>query len=205
MKRVVLSALAAVAALSALPASANVVTIDFDGPTSFGPVADYYASKGVVFSEGALALSNDGMADTPSGNYYSNAPTMGGVMFTFDVPAYLNFAQGFAGEVSLFYSAAAALAGGISVYSGLNGTGSLLGSFDFSANANAGCADSTFCHWDRIALGFAGTGHSIAFSNGTSVAFDNVSLNAVPEPESYALMLAGLAALGVVARRQRKA
>lgn len=204
MKRVVLPALAALAALSALPASAEVVTIDFDGPTSFSPVADYYAAKGVVFSEGALALSNDGMADTPSGSYYTNAPSMGGVMFTFDIPAYLNFAQGFAGEISLFYSAASALAGGITVYSGLNGTGSILGTIDFAANANAGCAESTFCHWDQIALAFQGTGRSIAFSNGATAAFDNVSLNAVPEPQTYALMLAGLAALGAVVRRKRK-
>jgi hypothetical protein len=34
---------------------------------------------------------------------------------------------------------------------------------------------------------------------------DNVSVAAVPEPETYALMLAGLGALGFVARRRRAA
>jgi len=34
---------------------------------------------------------------------------------------------------------------------------------------------------------------------------DNVSVVAVPEPETYALMLAGLGALGLVARRRRVA
>ncbi len=33
--------------------------------------------------------------------------------------------------------------------------------------------------------------------------FDNVSITAVPEPETYALMLAGLAGLAVMARRRR--
>lgn len=52
-------------------------------------------------------------------------------------------------------------------------------------------------------LKFAAAGNSDSF--GTSL--DKVSVSAVPEPESYALMLAGLAAVSFIARRrgQRKA
>ncbi len=42
-------------------------------------------------------------------------------------------------------------------------------------------------------------------SNGTQVNFDNVRLNVspVPEPETYALILAGLGLVGIAARRRR--
>ncbi len=51
---------------------------------------------------------------------------------------------------------------------------------------------------------FNGTAQSLVFSsNGGNIAYDNISLSAVPEPQTAVLLLAGLLGLGFVARRQR--
>jgi len=44
---------------------------------------------------------------------------------------------------------------------------------------------------------------TLTFSNDTAMGFDNFSVTAVPEPETYALMLAGLGVVGFVARRRK--
>lgn len=221
MKRLASSVLMSLSALSALalsaaPAHAANAWIDFDGPTSFSSIADYYnggtdgagasgANLGVSFSGSVLGLVNDGLADSPSGNYFSNAPTMGGVMFNnMGETGFMNVAKGFTGEVSLFYSSASALAGAVTIYSGLNGTGSLLGTFSLANNAQAGgCSDTSYCHFDLMSVSFSGVARSLVFSGDLNAAVDNIAITAVPEPHTYALMLAGLAAVGFVARRKR--
>jgi opacity protein-like surface antigen len=60
-----------------------------------------------------------------------------------------------------------------------------------------------------VDLGAFGT-HRLTFaaagaSDGAGGSLDNVSVTAVPEPETYALMLAGLGLMGAVARRRRQA
>jgi hypothetical protein len=205
---------AAAAVLAAAPAFAdNGTLIDFEGVTSFASVADYYnggtdsagasgADLGVSFSGAALALSNDAL-----GPYFSNAPTPGTVMFATDASAVMNFAKGFVDEVSFYYSALNAALDVVTIYSGLNGTGDVLGSFSLIGNAQlSGCSDTAFCNWQRLALTFAGVGQSISFGGEPgNVAYDNISVTAVPEPGTYALMALGLAGVMVAVRRQRKA
>lgn len=63
-------------------------------------------------------------------------------------------------------------------------------------------------YWDlpsapaNYSFAFSSLGHSLSLAQ---VAVDVGQVAAVPEPQTYAMMLAGLAALGAVARRRRQA
>lgn len=63
--------------------------------------------------------------------------------------------------------------------------------------------------WTRYTTQFAAvdTSTTLSFASMTKgaagPALDNISVTAVPEPETYALMLAGLAAVGMAARRRK--
>ena len=204
---------AALAAAAALPGIAQAAVLDFEGATSFSSILDFYnggtdgagasgTNYGVSFGGPALALSNDAL-----GTYFSNAPSPGTIMFTSpDAPTYMNVAAGFDAYFSFYYSSSGALLDAIKVYSGLDGTGTLLGTISLEANAQSGCADTAFCHFDLASTTFAGVAHSVDFSAlAGSVGNDNVTLSPVPEPEGLALMLGGLGLVGVIAgRRQRR-
>lgn len=64
----------------------------------------------------------------------------------------------------------------------------------FTATVDMGTSGST-------TLSFYGAGVSDGFGG----ALDNISVTAVPEPESYAMLLAGLGLIGTIARRRNKA
>jgi hypothetical protein len=60
--------------------------------------------------------------------------------------------------------------------------------------------------WDRFALNFVAQGSSTTLSfTGLQATYyiglDNVSVTAVPEPETYAMLLMGLGVIGAIARR----
>lgn len=212
MKSTVIAA-AVAALLSAAPASAAIVTLDFDGPTSFASIAQYYAGGtdgagvtgpdfGVTFGGDALALQNDEL-----GPYFSNAPSPLGVLGPVGSTAAMNVAVGFSGEVSFAYSSAAATE--VRVWSGIDGTGTVLHTFNLASNAQSnGCADSPFCNWNftSTVIGSGAVAKSITFGDAANLAtFDNVTVTAVPEPGTTALMALGLAGLGGLVARRRKA
>jgi len=197
MNRTSLIALAVAATLPTLAQAADI-TLSFEGATSFASIADFYSDLGVSFSDAALALSNDEL-----GPYFSHAPTPGTVMFASDSSAVMNVAAGFVDRLQFFYSAANGGLDLVNIYSGLNGTGTLLASVSLFGNAALACSDAPFCRFDLTSVKFAGVAHSVSFGGDAGfVAYDNVSITAVPEPSPLALLLAGTSALAFVVRRR---
>lgn len=113
-------------------------------------------------------------------------------------------------------------------FTGLSGLYDL--SFDYSARPGVGSASNPIQAWwngvllttvtgngigksdnNWLTLGFqvSGTGNDIltfaaaGISDGLGGSLDNVILTAVPEPETYGMMLAGLGLIGFAARRRR--
>lgn len=191
---------AALALLSAAPAFAQNTLIDFETAPSFASIGSTYAGLGVVFGADAQGLANDEL-----GPYFSNAPSPLGVMFAAGSDAAMNAATGvfFTDAVSFAYSSSSALTGAVQVWSGLDGTGSLLASIDLANNATStNCTSSPYCSFGTASVTFAGYAQSVTFGGAANAAvFDNVAITAVPEPAAYVFMALGLG--GLIARRRR--
>jgi hypothetical protein len=98
----------------------------------------------------------------------------------------------------------------------LGGVASLTSVFSFDLLSTAGDDLSLFIGSGTTALTMGGVAQTSATSSGSfevtytplasgslTVTYDYTPVSTVPEPESYAMLLAGLAAIGVVARRRR--
>jgi hypothetical protein len=205
--------LVAGALAAAAPAFSAIVVLDFEGVGDFNPVGDYYnggggTNYGVSFSEATLALVD---ADAGGSGNFANEPTGDTVMFFLDAnSAILNYGAGFTTGFSFFYSSSTAAT--VTVYDGENGTGNVLGTLNLEAQGFDNCSGDptgSFCNWTAVGVAFAGTAKSIDFGGtANQTGFDNITFGSdrpvVPEPSTYALMLAGLGSVGMMIRRRRK-
>jgi hypothetical protein len=207
--------LVAVASLSApMVAPAAVIVLTFEGVGDLNSVGEFYnggggPDYGVSFSPETLALVD---SDAGGNGSFANEPSPSTVMFFLEADeAVLNVAAGFRTGFSFFYSAAEA--GSVRVYSGVDGTGSLLASLDLVAQFDQGCSgDPTgdYCNWTPVGVLFAGIARSIDFGGAANfIGFDDITFGSdkpgvVPEPGSLALLGLGLAGLGIGRWRKRR-
>lgn len=199
-----LMSIAAAALFAAAPAFAasTSFSVDFEKTWAYGDTVDNtYAAVGVSFTN-VLGLSNgDGLGFLANGDYYANAPSPLGIASVqldgvVNTAAYMNVAGGVDNSLSFYYSSPEAVTGAVKAYSGLNGTGALLGTFNLTAT------DSNYSVWNQATFSFAGKALSFDLTQTAGmVGLDNIA--AVPEPKTFALLLAGLGMVGAVVRRKQ--
>jgi hypothetical protein len=199
----------------------NATNIDtfFDGGTdAYGTAGGAANNVGVTFSTPAefLNAGYNGSGFNGGTGKFENVPSgASGVLYFASVPTtttpILDDAGGFT-ALSLNYSIlnnTASEGSTISLYSGLDGTGNLVGTLTLTAASTAVACTSThdeFCTWSSASSGVLGAVAESAVFNGdarTFTEFDAVSLTtAVPLPASLWLMLGGVGGLLGLARRR---
>ena len=195
--------------VSAQFALAAPITLTFEGLQNQEAVDNYYngglggngsgpgPNYGVTFGSDSLALIST--ADGGSGNFSGN-PSGDRVLFFLRGPGdFMNVAAGFSNGLSFYYADQVGFTGSVSIYSGLNGTGTLLATLLLPSTPDP------YTVFVPIGVDFAGTAESAIFSGSANyIAFDNITIGAdfpVPEPLSLAAFGAGLIGLGLARRK----
>lgn len=218
MKRFV-CLLVAVFALSVTLAKASTV-LTFEGLQDEEQVLNYYdggyggngsgpgPNYGITFGSDSLAIISG--AAGGSGNF-SGSPTMPTVLFFLSGPGdVMDVASGFTTGFSFYYSAVV-YPGAVTVWSGLDETGTELASLTLpvTLSGGTGCTYGDYCPWFPVGVSFSGTAESVDFSGTANyIGFDNITLGAstpvgAPEPATLTLLGSGLALLGMVRRRKK--
>jgi hypothetical protein len=236
IKNLRIVALSAALPLATLSSAYGAVSLNFNlsDLSTFGPlnssdeqILNYYnggADQGGAIgpnygiSFGADALAQINYPGDPAGtSNVGNEPDGGDASMVFYSGSgdLMNVAAGFKTGFSFYYSAPF-YAGSVNVYSGLNGTGTLLASLSLATTPNAASSPYNLPYnygvWDPIGVSFAGTAESVNFSGSAGyIAFADVTLgsvspvvSSVPDNTGASVyMLAGLG-LGAAAWASRK-
>jgi hypothetical protein len=208
-------------------ASAGVVSLNFEGinatyPSSYANVAEFYnggtssdgtmgTNYGISFGSNALAIclnSTTVSCSNTSRGGLAPGSDQGGLFFLDGAETFMNVAAGFTTGFSFNY-VSVSFAGAVNVYDGANGTGNILATLNLTPNAGS-CPgyNAGFCPFSASGVNFAGTAFSVGFAGvANQIVFDDVTFGSnvpgVPEPETYALMLAGLTTVAGIARRRK--
>jgi hypothetical protein len=221
-----LAAIAAGTMLAAAGAHAGTVSLTLGSEHTGAYIENYFnggadsvpsdgngPSDGITFSSNATVQKAGDSGSTGDGKFENNpsgqseilyfaADTVGGILNTGG--SYLNFAAGFSG-LSFNYALSANSSqfnGTADIWSGLSGTGTLLGTIALNATgAGNTCAVHTdaYCNWTAASASNFGTAESITFgapSTSDYAEFDGVALSAVPLPASVWMFLSGALGLG---------
>lgn len=197
------------------PGNGNPVFVSLfyaGGSSTIGTVGTNY---GATFANGGLARCLNSLTVT-CGNASRGGlgdPNSQKGALQFDVEnGYINVAGGFGTAVSFYYSALGAGGYSADVFDDLNGTGNLLGTASLALTQGSCAAyNASFCPFQLAAVTFAGTAKSVRFNSPKfvivldDVSFGNVPVNAVPEPSTWAMLIAGFGLIGRAMRDRRRA
>ena len=213
--RTAVIASAATITLCGASIAATPITLTFEGVGNQAQINNFYnggtdsqgnsgTNYGVQFGANTLAL----MESDPLANF-SGEPTPSTVMFFLTGTAVLNYAPGFDTGFS-FYFTTLSFTGVVRVYSGLNATGTLLGSISLPALGPGPDPANLFSNWRVGALPFSGIARSIDFGGTVNqVGYDNITFGSinptVPEPASWLLFGIGCALLSASSLRRTRA
>lgn len=186
----------------------SIIVLDFEGIGDYVPVGNYYnggagPNYGVDFSANTLALID---ADAGGSGNFANEPSPSTIMFFLSGgTAFMNVAAGFSTGFSFYYTSVSA-AGTVTVYDGLNGTGTLLASAPLPALGSAGNGDptGTFDTWGIVGVPFVGVAKSVGFSGvADQIGFDDVTFGSttpgVETPVSNWALFIGIGLILVIA------
>jgi len=217
-------AFAAVAGAGLSTAKAATIVLTFEGVGDEQQVLNFYnggtdsggnsgTNYGISFDADALGLID---ADAGgSGNFGGEPSPSTGVFFLSGGAAIMNVAAGFDTGFSFFYSAINS-PGSVTVWDGLNGTGSVLTTLNLPLTPNTGAPDpnGNFSPLLPFGVTFGGTAHSVSFAGtANQIVFDDITLGSatpgdqtpvVPLPAAVWGGMALLSGLGVTKRLRRR-
>jgi len=162
-----------------------VIVLDFEGLGSGDYINDFYnggtSSLGYSGTDYGIQFGlAQGLIDSDVGGTgnFANEPSASTVMyFPTTNQAYMNIAAGFTTGFAFYY--ASLYAGTVEVYSGLDGTGSLLASTNLpmtNPGTIGGDPNGFYDGWEPVSLPFSGTAMSVVFGGSADyIGFDDVT------------------------------
>lgn len=198
--------------LAVTQAQASIMT--FEGLQDFEYVQDYYAgghgslgsgpgpNYGISFTGNAYTSID---ADAGGTGNFGGEPSPSTAISFQQGSAYMNSESGFASVLSFYYSNPNN-SSSITLYSGKNGTGQVLGTLFLPLTAYQGQPDPTgnLSPLVYASISFSGVAHSVDFIQLAHSAYvDDISITPVPEPETGMMAMIGLGVL-LIGKRFRR-